>query len=106
MLQRGRVLGFVVGSLLAAGVRDAAASCRISNHTDRDFVVASGNVAGQRVKAHGTTTIAPGKVQGKTDDGRTISGTCKDGGDLVIEEKNGVPLLMPKAAPKPAKKSK
>jgi len=100
------VVGGVLG-LLAAGARGAWASCRITNHTAHDFVVASGNVAGQRVKANGTTTIAPGKVQGKNDDGRTISGTCKDGGDLVIEEKDGVPLLMPKAAPKPAaKKSK
>jgi len=34
--------------------------------------------------------------QGKSEEGKTISGQCKDGGDLVIQEKNGVPLLLPK----------
>ena len=60
-----------------------------------NFTVASGNVSNQRVNAHAMTTIAAGKVQGKSEEGRTISGTCKDGGDLVIKEQNGVPLLMP-----------
>ena len=82
----------VAGGLLAIGGSRAAASCRVSNETGYSFTVASGNVSNQRVGAHTTTTIAAGKIQGKSDEGKTISGSCKDGGDLVIQEKNGVPL--------------
>ena len=78
----------------------AAASCRIKNETGYTFAVASGNVPNQKVGAGATTTIAPGKVQGRSDDGKTISGVCKDGGDLVIQEKNGVPLLLPRGSKK------
>ena len=53
-------------------------------------------MSNQRVRAHATATIEAGKIQGKSDEGKTISGACKDGGDLVIQEKNGVPLLLPK----------
>lgn len=88
----------VVGQLLLLFDRSASASCRIKNETGYTFAVASGNVPNQRVGARATTTIAPGKVQGRSDEGKTISGVCKDGGDLVIKEKNGVPLLG--AAPK------
>jgi hypothetical protein len=84
------------GALLAAGASTAAASCRVANETGYTFTVSSGNVSNQRVNPHATTTIAAGKIQGKTDDGKTISNSCKDGSDLVIREKNGVPLLMPK----------
>jgi hypothetical protein len=83
------------GLLVAAGSR-AAASCRVSNETAYSFTVSSGNVENQRVGAHTTTTIAAGKIQGKSPEGKTISGSCKDGSDLVIQEKNGVPLLLPK----------
>src|SRR5262249_10795079 len=93
--------GALAIGLLLAGMRSALASCRITNETGYDFVVASGNVGEQHVKAHGTTTVAPGKVLGKTEEGRTISGVCKDGGDLIIKEQNGVPLLMPKAQTPP-----
>jgi hypothetical protein len=86
----------IVSGLLAAAGSRAAASCRVSNETGYSFTVSSGNVSNQRVGAHTTTTIAAGKVQGKSPDGKTISGQCKDGGDLVIQEKNGVPLLLPK----------
>jgi hypothetical protein len=85
----------VAGVLAVCGAR-AVASCRVTNNTKYAFTVASGNTSNQRVGAHTTTTIAAGKIQGKSDDGRTISGACKDGGELVIEEKNGVPLLMPR----------
>jgi hypothetical protein len=91
----------VVSGLLAASASRAAASCRVSNETGYSFTVSSGNVSNQRVGAHATTTIAAGKVQGKSPEGKTISGSCKDGSDLVIQEKNGVPLLLPK---KPLKK--
>jgi hypothetical protein len=90
------ILCVVSGLLATGGARAAVASCRISNETGYSFTVASGNVSNQRVGAHTTTTIAAGKVQGKSAEGKTISGQCKDGGDLVIQEKNGVPLLLPK----------
>ena len=81
---------------LAVEARQAAASCRVANETGYKFTVVSGNVGNQRVGAHAVTTIAAGKIQGKSDEGKTISGACKDGGDLVIREKNGVPLLQPR----------
>jgi hypothetical protein len=96
----GGVLLLSVGS-----AAPAAASCRIKNETATTFTVSSGNTPNQKVGAHATTTIAPGKVQGHSEDGKSIAGVCKDGGDLVIKEKNGVPLLgdAPKAkAPKTA----
>ena len=95
----------VLVQLLLLFDRPAVASCRIKNETGYTFAVASGNVPNQKVGAGATTTIAPGKVQGRSDDGKTISGVCKDGGDLVIKEKNGVPLLgaaPKKKAPAPA----
>jgi len=88
----------VLFQLLVLFEAPAAASCRIKNETGYTFAVASGNVPNQKVGARATTTIAPGKVQGRSEEGKTISGVCKDGGDLVIKEKNGVPLLG--AAPK------
>jgi hypothetical protein len=92
------VVGLVLGHFVLLAGAPAAASCRIKNETGYTFAVASGNVPNQKVGARATTTIAPGKVQGRSDEGKTISGVCKDGGDLVIKEKNGVPLLG--AAPK------
>ena len=86
---------WVVSGLLAAGASRAAASCRVVNETGYSFTVASGNVSNQKVRAHATTAIEAGKIQGKSEEGKTISGQCKDGGELVIEEKNGVPLLLP-----------
>jgi len=95
---RGFVGCVALSQLVLLFGTSAAASCRITNETGYTFAVASGNVPNQRVAAHATTTIAPGKVQGHSEEGKTISGVCKDGGDLVIKEKNGVPLLG--AAPK------
>src|SRR5688572_2181598 len=89
-------MSLAIAGLLAVWGSRAAASCRVTNDTKYAFTVASGNTSNQRVGAHTTTTIAAGKIQGKSDEGRTISGVCKDGGDLVIQEKNGVPLLMPR----------
>ncbi len=87
---------WVVSGFLAGGAGRAAASCRVSNETGYSFTVASGNVSNQKVRAHATTAIEAGKIQGKSEEGKTISGQCKDGGELVIQEKNGVPLLLPK----------
>jgi hypothetical protein len=95
MRRTGFIALLVTGLLAICGSR-ALASCRVANDTKFAFTVSSGNTSNQRVGPHTTTTIAAGKIQGKSDDGRTISGMCKDGGDLVIQEKNGVPLLLPK----------
>ena len=94
----------VVSGLLAAAGSRAAASCRVTNETAFTFTVSSGNASNQRIGAHATTTIEVGKIQGKSPDGKTVSGACKDGGDLVIQEKNGVPLLLPKKPVKHVKK--
>jgi hypothetical protein len=102
MRRRGLVWVLVVG-LTSVGVARAHASCVVTNETKLDFVVSSGNAANQKVKANATTTIEAGKVSGKSDEGRTISGSCKDGARLVVREKNGVPLLMPWTPAKPAK---
>jgi hypothetical protein len=102
----GLVCGLTVGGLVAAIAAPAAASCLIKNETGYAFTVASGNVANQRIGAHATTTIAPGKVQGRTEEGKTISGVCKDGSNLLIKEKNGVPLLGTPAVTPNKKKAK
>ena len=91
-------MSILVGGLVLCGAAPFSASCSIKNETATSFTVDSGNTPNQRVNAHATTTIAAGKVQGHSEDGKTIAGVCKDGGDLVIKEKNGVPLLG--AAPK------
>jgi hypothetical protein len=85
----------VASGLLGAGSR-ATASCRVTNETSYTFTVSSGNAPNQRVRAHATSAIEAGKIQGKSDEGKTISGSCRDGGEMVILEKNGVPLLQPK----------
>jgi hypothetical protein len=95
-MSRLAVVICVASGLLAAAPSGAAAACRVTNETGYTFTVSSGNAANQRVRAHATAAIEAGKIQGKSDDGKTISGSCKDGGELVILEKNGVPLLQPK----------
>jgi hypothetical protein len=89
------MIGLASG-LVALGGSRAGASCRVTNETGYTFVVSSGNSANQRVRAHATAAIEAGKIQGKSEEGKTISGSCRDGGELVIQEKNGVPLLQPK----------
>ena len=90
----GFVFVLVTGmSLFAAAAR---ASCVVTNQTGYEFVVSSGNAPNQKVAAHATTTIEAGKISGKSPEGRTISGSCKEGARLVVVEKNGVPLLLPK----------
>jgi hypothetical protein len=91
-------LCLLIGGTLSLPAAPAAASCRISNQTKYAFTVDSGNVASQRIGANAITTVAAGKIQGKSPEGKTISGSCKDGGDLVILEKNGVPLLQSRGA--------
>jgi hypothetical protein len=94
-MSRVFVIICVAGGLSVAGASRAAASCRVTNETGYTFTVSSGNASNQRVRAHGTAAIEAGKIQGKSEEGKTISGSCKDGGEMVIREKNGVPLLQP-----------
>jgi hypothetical protein len=74
----------------------ARASCVVTNETAFEFIVSSGNSPNQKVAAHATTTVEAGKIVGKSPEGRIISGSCKDGARMVVREKNGVPLLLPK----------
>jgi hypothetical protein len=90
----GLVLVVAVGAFLTAA--RARASCVVTNETALEFIVSSGNSANQKVAAHATTTIEAGKIVGKGAEGRIISGSCKDGARLVVQMKNGVPLLLPK----------
>jgi hypothetical protein len=87
-------LCLLVGGTLSLAPIPAVASCRIANETKYAFTVDSGNTASQQIGANAITTVAAGKIQGKSPEGKTISGSCRDGGDLVIKEKNGVPLLQ------------
>jgi hypothetical protein len=93
MRKAGMVL-VLAGGMAVLAAR-ASASCVVKNETGWEFVIASGNAADQKLAAHATTTIEAGKIAGKSPDGKTISGSCKDGSRLVVHEKNGVPLLMP-----------
>ncbi|HVU51450.1 MAG TPA: hypothetical protein VHL80_12225 [Polyangia bacterium] len=87
---------FAMAAALSLVCAAARASCLVTNETGYEFVVSSGNAANQKVGPHATTTIEAGKIQGKSAEGRTISGSCKDGARLVVREKNGVPLLLPR----------
>ena len=72
------------------------ASAAINNETGYSFTVSSGNTSNQSVGAHTTTTIASGTIVGKSKEGKTFGGSCKDGDSLVVKEEKGVPILMPK----------
>ena len=74
----------------------AVAGCSIHNDTKWAFTVTSGNTSNQSVGAHTQTSIAPGKIVGKSKEGKTIGGSCKDGDRLEIKEEQGVPILLHK----------
>jgi hypothetical protein len=74
----------------------ARAGCSIHNATDWSFTVTSGNTSNQQVGSHTQTAIAAGKIAGKSKEGKTIGGFCKDGDSLEIINDHGVPVLMPK----------
>jgi hypothetical protein len=75
---------------------NAFAGCSIHNDTDWSFTVTSGNTSNQQVGSHSQTSIAAGKIVGKSKEGKTIGGFCKDGDKLEIKNDHGVPVLMPK----------
>lgn len=80
--------------LSVAFVSSAHASCRIRNETKWDFTIESGNTSNQRVGPNTTTSIAAGKIKGKdAKAGKTISGSCKDGDELVVKDDGGIPVL-------------
>jgi hypothetical protein len=46
------------------------------------------------VGANTSTTIAPGKIIAKGDQGKSFGGTCKAGDKLVVTEERGVVLTF------------
>jgi hypothetical protein len=88
------MIRFIVFAALFAA--PAYASCRIHNDTSHDFTVESGNTSNQSVGGHTTTSIAAGKIIGKSKDGKSISGSCKDGDSLEVKDEGGVPVLSVK----------
>lgn len=74
----------------------AVAGCSIHNDTKYAFTVTSGNTSNQMVGAHTQTSIAPGKILGKSKEGKTFGGFCKDGDRLEIKDEQGVPILLHK----------
>jgi hypothetical protein len=91
---RARLVLVLAGGMTVLAAR-AQASCVVKNETGWEFVIASGNAGAQKLAAHAATTVEAGKISGKSPEGKTISGACKDGGRLIVREKNGVPLLLP-----------
>ncbi len=86
-------------ALVAAGALfslEAQASCRIRNETRYSFTVESGNTSNQSVGGNTTTSIASGKVKGVSKEGKTISGSCRDGDELVVKDEGGIPVMTVK----------
>jgi hypothetical protein len=83
-------------ALVTLTARAASASCRIHNDTGYSFTVESGNTSNQSVGSHTETSIAPGKIIGRSKEGKTVSGFCKDGDQIEIKDDHGVPILMPR----------
>lgn len=75
---------------------EAFAGCSVQNRTSYDFNVESGNTSNQRLRARSTMSIASGVILGESPEGKTISGSCREGESLVIEIRSGVPILMPR----------
>jgi len=94
-MSRLMIAVLAAGSALVAP-RLAAASCSIHNDTNYSFTVESGNTSNQSVGSHTQTSIAAGKIVGRSKEGKTVGGFCKDGDSLEIKDDHGVPVLMPK----------
>lgn len=86
---------FAAFVLLALGASPAFATCRIKNETKYSFTVESGNVSNQSVGANTQTSIASGRVMGKSRDGKSFGGQCRDGEDVKVVEQNGVVMMVP-----------
>ena len=88
------IIAILIGSATALAAHSAYAGCRIHNDTKWDFKVESGNTSNQSVGPHTTTSIASGKIKGiDAKEGKTISGTCKDGDELEVKDDHGIPVL-------------
>jgi hypothetical protein len=85
----------IIAALVVAalGAVPAAARCSIKNETKYSFTIESGNVSNQRVGANTSTTIAPGKIIAKGDQGKSFGGSCKAGDKLLVTEERGVVIL-------------
>ena len=90
------ILGIVVATVGVFLGTDAVAGCSIHNDTSWSFVVTSGNTSNQQVGSHTQTAIVAGKITGKSKEGKTIGGFCKDGDKLEIKDEKGIPVLIPK----------
>jgi hypothetical protein len=91
-----RIALAVVVSSLGLGA-SASARCNIHNDTGYSFTVESGTTSNQRLGGHTTTTIAPGKVIARSDDGKhSFGGMCTDGMTVEVKEDHGVVIMMPK----------
>ena len=90
------VLGSLSLATLLALAAPAHATCSIHNDTGWAFTVESGNVSNQSVGSHTQTSIAPGRIIGKSKEGKTVSGSCKDGDRVEIVDDHGVPVLTVK----------
>ncbi|MEQ1506758.1 MAG: hypothetical protein ABMB14_31315 [Myxococcota bacterium] len=88
-----RFLFAFVAFALPAG--SAWATCGIHNDTGYSFKVESGNVSNQSVGSHTLTTIAAGNIVAKTDDGKSVTGACKDGDKIKIVEESGKLVIKP-----------
>ena len=92
-----KTVSFLVATSIFSLSAPAFASCRIHNETKWDFKVESGNTSNQSVGANTTTSIAAGKIKGKDEKaGKTISGSCKDGDELVVKDDHDIPVLEQK----------
>lgn len=87
---------FVAAVAVSVFSAEAFASCSVKNRTKYDFNVTSGNTSNQRLRGNSSMSIASGTITGESPEGKTISESCKDGDDLVIEEKRGVPVTTHK----------
>ncbi len=93
MTTRRLVTLFIAAAAVSVFSAEAFASCKVQNRTKYDFTVTSGNTSNQKLRGRSSMSIASGTITGKSPEGKTISGSCKDGDDLVIEEKRGVPVM-------------
>jgi hypothetical protein len=88
-----KIIAIVAVVVAALAALPAAARCSIKNETKYSFTIESGNTSNQRVGAHTSTSIAPGKIIAKGDQGKSFGGSCKAGDQLVVIEERGVVIL-------------
>ena len=95
-MAKRHILGILVATVGVFLGADVWAGCSIHNDTSWSFVVTSGNTSNQQVGSHSQTAIAAGKITGKSKEGKTIGGFCKDGDKLEIKDEQGIPVLFVK----------